>query len=57
MSVSDEEEHILQQVLSLLKDIPQMVLIPEEPEPVISYLGLTILSEQRRVLKRTKRLC
>ena len=50
LSFKDEEEHILQEVLSLLKDIPQMVLIPEEPEPVISYLGLTILSEQRRVL-------
>ena len=56
MSVSDEEEHILQQVLSLLKDIPQMVLIPEESEPVISYLGLTILSEQRRVLREDREI-
>ena len=56
MSVSDEEEHILQQVLSLLKDIPQMVLIPEEPEPVISYLGLTILSNERRVLREDQEI-
>ena len=56
LSFKDEEEHILQEVLSLLKDIPQMVLIPEEPEPVISYLGLTILSEQRRVLREDQEI-
>ena len=56
LSFKDEEECILQEVLSLLKDTPQMVLIPEEPEPVISYLGLTILSNERRVLREDQEI-
>ena len=43
-------------IIKALKDISQMLLISEELEPVIYCLGLTILSDQRRVLREDQEI-
>ena len=56
MTFQDEEEHILQEVLSLLKNMPQTVMISTKPERVMSFSGLTILMDQRRVLREEQEI-
>ena len=56
LSFKDEEEHILQEVLSLLKNMTQTVMISTEPERVMSFSGLTILMDQRRVLREEQEI-
>ena len=56
MTFKDEEEHILQEVLSLLKDVTQTAKISTEPERVISFPGVTILMDQRRVLREEQEI-
>ena len=56
MTFKDEEEHILQQVLSLLKDVTQTVMISTESEQVMSFPGVTILMDQRRVLREEQEI-
>ena len=56
MTFKDEEEHILQQVLSLLKDVTQTVMISTESEQVMSFPGVTILTDQRRVLREEQEI-
>ena len=56
LSFKDEEEHILQEVLSLLKNMTQTVMISTEPERVMSFSGLTILMDQRRVLREKQEI-
>ena len=56
MTFKDEEEHILQQELSLLKDVTQTVMISTESEQVMSFPGVTILTDQRRVLREEQEI-
>ena len=56
MTFKDEEEHILQQILSLLKDVTQTVMISTESEQVMSFPGVTILMDQRRVLREEQEI-
>ena len=56
MTFKDEEEHILQQVLSLLKDVTQTVMISTESEQVMSFPGVTIIMDQRRVLREEQEI-
>ena len=56
MTFKDEEEHILQQILSLLKDVTQTVMISTELEQVMSFPGVTILTDQRRVLREDQEI-
>lgn len=56
MTFQDEEEHILQEVLSLLKNMTQTVMISTEPERVMSFSGLTILMDQRRVFREEQEI-
>ena len=56
MTFKDEEEHILQQILSLLKDVTQTVMISTELEQVMSFPGVTILTDQRRVLREEQEI-
>ena len=56
LSFKDEEEHILQEVLSLLKNMTQTVMISTEPERVMSFSVLTILMDQRRVLREEQEI-
>ena len=56
LSLDDEEEYILQKILSLIEEVTQSMRVSVETEMALSYSGLTILPEQRCVFRENKEI-